>query len=171
MDSISFLAADVSSAAFNREQGWPPERQDEIRLNSAELAALRAEIELLIREYRADIQSGYIAENAAKLRRISERFNEYLNPEIQPQAPLCNAPWVSAVVDVDGAVRPCFFHPPIGNLNAGTLEDVLQGSAAQNFRKSLDVGSNPVCRRCVCSLNYRPGIREVDRSNMRSRQV
>jgi len=154
MDSISFLAADVSSAAFNREEGWPPERQREITLTAGQLTALREEIELLIVEYRDDIQSGYILENPAKLRRIPERFNEYLQTEIEPRAPLCNAPWVSAVVDVDGSVRPCFFHPPIGSLNAGTLENVLQGATAQNFRNSLDVASNPVCRRCVCSLNY-----------------
>jgi hypothetical protein len=36
-------------------------------------------------------------------------------------APRCNAPWVSAVVETDGAVRPCFFQQAIGNLADGTL--------------------------------------------------
>ncbi len=156
LDNISFLAADVSSAAFNREIGWTPDRQDEIALTSSELRALRQEIELLITENCHDIESGYVVEKPAKLRRIAERFHEHLNHEVQPKAPLCNAPWVSAVVDVDGAVRPCFFHPPIGSLKTGTLEDVLQGTSAQNFRNSLDVENNSVCRRCVCSLNYHP---------------
>jgi Fe-coproporphyrin III synthase len=156
LDSISFLAADVSSAAFNREQGWSSDRQNEIALTASELCALREEIDLLIRDNHDDIQSQFIVENPAKLRRIPERFNEYLNREIQPRAPLCNAPWVSAVVDVEGAVRPCFFHPPIGSLKLATLEEVLQGTSAQSFRRSLDVENNSVCRRCVCSLNYHP---------------
>jgi len=34
LNSISFLAADVTSSAFNRAESWPPERQDEIALNN-----------------------------------------------------------------------------------------------------------------------------------------
>ena len=165
LDSISFLAADVSSAAFNREQRWPPDRQNEIALTASELRALQQEIELLITESHGDIQSEFIVESPAKLRRITERFHEHLDHDIQPKAPQCNAPWVSAVVEVDGTVRPCFFHPPIGGLKAATLQDVLHGTAAQNFRNSLDVANNPVCRRCVCSLNYQPvAVRDVDQT-------
>ncbi len=75
--------------------------------------------------------------------------------ELTPQSPICNAPWVSAVVEVNGSVRPCFFHPTIGNINSSSLEDVINGEAAQSFRQSLDIETNPTCRRCVCSLNYR----------------
>jgi radical SAM protein with 4Fe4S-binding SPASM domain len=72
-----------------------------------------------------------------------------------PQAPTCNAPWVSAVVEVDGSVRPCFFHRPIGNITSSPLEEVINGEAAQEFRQSLDIENDATCRRCVCSLNYR----------------
>jgi radical SAM protein with 4Fe4S-binding SPASM domain len=71
-------------------------------------------------------------------------------------APRCNAPWVSAAVEADGTVRPCFFHPPIGKVDQRTtLGDVLNSEEAVRFRGSLDVASNPICRRCVCSLNRR----------------
>lgn len=70
----------------------------------------------------------------------------------------CNAPWVSAVVEADGAVRPCFFHPPLGNVRtAGSLDAILNSPAALAFRRELDVATNPVCRRCVCNLNLRQG--------------
>jgi len=153
LDSISFLPADLTSAAFNRAEGWPLSRQSEIALTLTELAALRQEIELLIETHANDIQNGYIAEGASKLRHIADRFREHLYAE-RGSAPRCNAPWVSAVVDVDGLVRPCFFHPPIGDLKRTTLEEALHGAAAQNFRNSLDVATNPTCQRCVCSLNY-----------------
>jgi len=53
-------------------------------------------------------------------------------------------------------VRPFFFQPAIGNLADGTLAEVLNSPAAVSFREHLDIASNPICQRCVCSL-YRVG--------------
>ena len=153
-DSISFLAADLTSEAFNRPLVWPGERQSEIALTESQVAALEKEVERLILECKDDIGSRFIAESAAKLRRIPLRFREHLGL-VSPESPLCNAPWVSAVVEVDGSVRPCFFHRPIGSLRSSTLEEVVNGEPARRFRESLNISENPVCRRCVCSLNYR----------------
>jgi len=154
LDSISFLAADLTSEAFNRPLIWPGEKQSEIGLNLNEVSALEEEIEQLILQYEAGISHKYIVEPASKLRRIARRFREHLG-QLTPQAPTCNAPWVSAVVEVDGSVRPCFFHRTIGNITSSTLEEVINGEAAQEFRQSLDMENDATCRRCVCSLNYR----------------
>lgn len=148
-DSISFLATDLTSEAFNRPLVWPGDRQNEIALTAAEVAALEHEVEQLILEHA----SNFIAETPEKLRRIVDRFRAYLR-QVAPRSPICNAPWVSAVVEVDGSVRPCFFHRSIGNITHSTLEEVVNGEAAQAFRRSLDVSENPTCQRCVCSLNY-----------------
>jgi radical SAM protein with 4Fe4S-binding SPASM domain len=56
------------------------------------------------------------------------------------------------VVEANGDVRPCFFHPPIGNTAGTTLGQVLNGPRAVAFREGLDVATNPTCRQCVCSL-------------------
>jgi MoaA/NifB/PqqE/SkfB family radical SAM enzyme len=152
-DSISLLAADLTSEAFNRPLVWPGERQSEIALTEKEVAGLENEIEQLIVEHGDDIRCGYIAEGAAKLRRIPRRFREHLG-QASPESPVCNAPWVSAVVEVDGSVRPCFFHRAIGNISSSTLEEVINGEGARLFRQSLRVSEDPTCRRCVCSLNY-----------------
>jgi MoaA/NifB/PqqE/SkfB family radical SAM enzyme len=154
-DSISFLAADLTSEAFNRPLVWPGERQSEIALSASEVVALEEEIERLIVEHGEDIRRRFIVEGAEKLRRIPRRFREHLGQE-SPQSPVCNAPWVSAVVEVDGSVRPCFFHRTVGNVRSSTLEEVVNGEAAKSFRRSLRVSENPICRRCVCSLNYTP---------------
>lgn len=152
-DSISFLATDVSSHAFNRELIWPGERQNEVALSSSEIVGLDAEIELLIDQYSAEIASRFIVESPAKLRRIARRFREHLG-ELPPESPLCNAPWVSAVMEIDGSIRPCFFHPKIGKVGSMSLEDAINSKEAQEFRRTLDVARNPTCQRCVCSLNY-----------------
>jgi Fe-coproporphyrin III synthase len=68
-------------------------------------------------------------------------------------APICNAPWVSAVIEADGAVRPCFFHRSLGNIHERTLIEILNGETAVDFRQRLDILNNPVCQKCVCSLH------------------
>lgn len=151
LNSISFLAADVTSAAFNRPEAWPKERQAEIALSPDEVEGLAREIETLIREFQDEIQSGFVVENAAKLRRIVQHFRAHLG-QASPVAPRCNAPWVSAVIEADGAVRPCFFHPPVGNLTQGLLHEIVNGPQALAFRQNLEISSDPVCRKCVCPL-------------------
>jgi Fe-coproporphyrin III synthase len=148
--SISFLAADVASGAFNRGDGWLLPRQDDIALTAGELPLLHDAIESLI-ERR--LCGKFVVESAAKLRRIVSHFRAHLGL-VEPVAPLCNAPWVSAVVESDGSVRPCFFHKPFGKLGDGvSLAGLINGPEATAFRSNLDVATNPVCRRCVCSLN------------------
>lgn len=154
MNSISFLAADVTSQAFNRELVWPGARQSQVVLTRQEVEALEEEIMLLTLENDEDIRSRYVNESAEKLWRIARRFREQLG-EMAPVAPRCNAPWVSAVMEVDGSVRPCFFHKKIGSSSDLTLEQVINGQEAQRFRASLNVGENAICQRCVCSLNYK----------------
>lgn len=153
LNSISFLAADVQSAAFNRPGGWPAERKDEVALTAEQIPYLEAEVEGLIAEGDC---AGFVRETPEKLRRIVTHFRALLGLT-QVLAPRCNAPWVSAVIEADGVVRPCFFHPPIGKIDGGrTLKSVINGAEAVAFRSNLDVGQNPICRGCVCSLFYEP---------------
>jgi MoaA/NifB/PqqE/SkfB family radical SAM enzyme len=153
LDSISFLAADASSQAFNRELVWPDQRQNQIMLTHQEVEALEEEVAALIREYALEIRTRFIRESEAKLKRITRRFMEHLG-ELSPIAPVCNAPWVSAVLEIDGSVRPCFFHKKIGDVGGKTLEQVINSHEARTFRTSLKVSENAICQRCVCSLNY-----------------
>lgn len=152
LQSISFLATDLTSQAFNRPQHWNLEQQARIALEESEIPLLEREIDALLAEWSG---SGFILESAEKLHRIALHFRAHLNL-CPPIAPRCNAPWVSAVIEADGTVRPCFFHKPVGRLNGQTVLDVLNGFEAQHFRRSLDVSTNPVCQRCVCSLSWTP---------------
>ena len=154
LNGISFLASDLTSEAFNRAIPWTGDRQSQIALSLDEVHALETEIESLIAENANDIATGYIAESADKLRRIARHFRAHLGLDAA-HSPRCNAPWTSAVIETDGSVRPCFFHRPIGNIHNAFLEDVINGDEAIRFRANLDIATNPICNRCVCSLNYR----------------
>jgi MoaA/NifB/PqqE/SkfB family radical SAM enzyme len=146
LNSISFLAADLTSEAFNRDVG---------NLMPQNLAPDNA---ILTEQIEGIIASGecgrFVAESPDKLRRIVSHFDRAKSAT--SVAPVCNAPWVSAVLETDGTVRPCFFHQPVGRVTAGTtLVDVVNGPDAIAFRNTLDVATNPICQRCVCSLNWK----------------
>lgn len=168
LKSISFLAVDVASEAFNRPQAWTPTRQASIALEQSDIPVLEREIHALVAEWSS---SGFVVETPEKLQRIVRHFQAQL-AQCAPEAPRCNAPWVSAVIEADGTVRPCFFHKSIGRLDGKTLFEILNGFEAQQFRSSLDVATNSICQRCVCSLNWSPPagtklLHKVDDANSR----
>ncbi len=151
LSSLSFLAADLVSEAFNRPGGWSPSQQVPVALNSQEVEELGSEIDSLIAESSAEIHSRFIVESAEKLRGILRHF-QACHDTGQSLAPRCNAPWVSAVIEADGAVRPCFFHPAVGNIQDGPLSRVVNSEQAVQFRQGLDIATNSICRKCVCSI-------------------
>jgi MoaA/NifB/PqqE/SkfB family radical SAM enzyme len=152
LDRISFLAADVSSTAFNRPEPWQGDRVSEVALDPDESTELGQIVEDTIGRYAHDFATGFIAESPDKLRRLP-RYFAALNGDGDFPTTVCNAPWVSTVVEADGTVRPCFFHRRLGNIHDRPLADILNAPESVEFRRSLDVREDPICRKCVCSLS------------------
>jgi Fe-coproporphyrin III synthase len=152
LNSISFLPADVSSEAFNRDQPWDALHVSAVAIQEEELAELNGIIKSLVKEYSVDFQNHFIAESPAKLIQI---YTYYAAIHGLCDFPVrkCNAPWVSVVVEADGNVKPCFFHHTIGNIRKNNMERILNSDEGLRFRRSLDIEKDPVCTRCVCSLN------------------
>ena len=147
LDGISFLPADISSSAFGRE------RQADARLlalDAEEIAELQDVIEQTIEGHKEDFDSGFVAESPDKLRRLALYYAALSGSRAFP-AVACNAPYVSVVIEADGAVRPCFFHEAVGSVRRSPLSSIVEQNLAA-FRAELDFASNPVCARCVCSI-------------------
>lgn len=160
LDQISFLAADVSTEAFNRPALWDDERVEEVNLRPEQLPEMQIVLEGMIRDKAAEFAGGYVAESPDKLRRIYGYYAALHGQGTFP-AVRCNAPWVSTVIEPDGTVRPCYFHEPIGNIRQTPLAELLNSPESVAFRQQLDMDSNPICRKCVCSLNLRPTIKII----------
>lgn len=158
LDQISFLTADVTTDAFNREELWGEEKTSEIKLSAEEVIQFKDIIESLIKTHSKDLETKFIAESPDKIRRFYHYYAAYHGlsdfPEIR-----CNAPWVSAVIEADGSVRPCFFHHKIGNVRENKLTDIINSESSISFRKNLDMSENPICKKCVCYLNLSPFAR------------
>jgi Fe-coproporphyrin III synthase len=152
LNRISFMSADVSSTAFNRPEPWQEPRVAEVALDRAETAEFAALVEDAIQRFAADFESGFISENPDKLRRLP-RYYAALHGLGEFPETVCNAPWVSSVVEADGTVRPCFFHRSLGNIHDQPLQGILNSPDAIAFRRDLDVKTNPICKVCVCTLS------------------
>jgi MoaA/NifB/PqqE/SkfB family radical SAM enzyme len=156
LSRISFLAADISSDAFNRPAGWDDGHVASVALAGEDLPLLLAGLERLEQEQADDFATGFIAESPLKLRRRLHQYYAALlgQDDFHPNA--CNAPWVSTVIEADGTVRPCFFQPALGNLHqAPNLQAVLNSPQARAWRQGLDPHRNSICRKCVCTLELR----------------
>ncbi len=150
-DQVSFLAADLTSTAFNRPVPWQPARQSEIALSADDLARLCDAVDEVEHRRGTLLATGFVAGDIASLRRIYDYYCAVAGLREFP-LPRCNAPWVSAVLEPNGQVRPCFFHAAYES-GGHDLAAVVNAPSARAFRRELDVRRNDTCKRCVCSLS------------------
>jgi MoaA/NifB/PqqE/SkfB family radical SAM enzyme len=155
LDQISFLAADVTTDAFNRPELWNDKKVSEVNISRDELNKFKDIIESLITTHSKDFRTNFIAESPDKTRRFYHYYAAYYGESKFPEMK-CNAPWVSAVVEADGSVRPCFFHQVLGDIRANSLAEIINSEKSISFRKNLDVSTNAICEKCVCYLNLSP---------------
>lgn len=153
LHQVSFLSADVGPASFGR--GDKPADQG-LLLDAGQVAEFTALVERVLVSHRPHFDSGFVAERGDRLRRLPRYYAAHLGLGPFPRV-ACNAPWASAVVESTGAVRPCFFMPPVGNVRDRSLRELL-ALEMPAFRRGLDVASDQTCQRCVCTLNV--GVRE-----------
>lgn len=152
LDSISFLPADVTSQAFNRETTWNTERQDDVLIHREQLPELEAMIRKLITAFEPEFENRFIAESPQKIQKIHQYYSAQHGLSAFPEK-ACNAPWVSAVVEADGAVRPCFFHDSLGSIREASLAEIINSPESRDYRKKLNTQTNETCEKCVCYLN------------------
>ena len=151
VDQLSFLAADVSSHAFNRAEAWDATRRGEVAVASEQLPALERSIRTIESSCADLLGRGFIAGGIASLWRIRDYYRALLDEGPFPEV-RCNAPWISAVLEPGNQLRPCFFHPVYPSDGNASFDEVLNSTPAIEFRRQLDVRANVTCQRCVCSL-------------------
>lgn len=155
LDSISFLPADVSSEAFNRKDLWNDTRQNSVLVGKDELPVLKEKTEQIISEFKSNFEKKFIAESPDKIRKIYQYYAAHQGLADFPEKK-CNAPWVSAVVEADGTVRPCFFHDSMGSIKNNDLDSIINNPESLSYLRNLDITKNETCKKCVCYLNLSP---------------
>ena len=124
-------------------------------LQESDLPIFADILDTLEQTHAQHFADGRIAESPEKLRTLYNFFAApYGKAEFQP--PRCNAPHISAVVNVDGSLQPCYFLPKSGKLNGQNLEDALNTPEAIALRQAYRNGERSECDRCVCPLYRGP---------------
>ena len=152
LEQISFLPADVSSSAFNRADPWQQERVEQVALDLKEAEELGKIIRESFTKFEDLYINRFIAEDPQKMLQIARHYKAVLGHADYPGTK-CNAPWVSAVIESNGDVLPCFFHKAYGNIHKNGFSEIINSANAIQFRKKLDVRKNETCKKCVCSLH------------------
>ena len=152
LDQISFLGADVSSSAFNRSDRWSEEKVSEVALSRDEAVELESIFQKSFIDCKMEFDNRFIAEGRDKLLDIVRHYKAITGSSAFPQK-RCNAPWVSAVIESNGDVLPCFFHKAYGNIHTNSFTEIINSGKAVSFRRNLNVKTDETCQRCVCSLD------------------
>jgi len=159
LDGISFLPIDSSSGSFGRKSNSDSQRlRRDLCPGIDDFDGLADELKTIARNSSTTTAASFVAEDhSALVRRVLDHFRAE-NGLAPHSARPCNAPWVSAVVGIDGSIRPCFFHPAYGRCDlGGEFGAVLNSAPAREQRGRLDTTNDPICRRCVCPLALRQG--------------
>jgi len=149
---ISFLAADVRSAGFGRQERGAAAPPETMTLDPAEARELRVIVDRMEQECAAEFRGRFIDQSPARLRGIAAYY-EGLNGTGEFPATRCNAPMVSTVITSRGDVLPCYFLPPFGNVRRASLASLLNAAGARHARRSVRARTQPECRTCVCTLH------------------
>ena len=125
-DRTEFGFIPRSRPDFQRLQSpgrWQPDRSDRVALTSEEVDALGRGGRKPHYEHRARFGIRICGGNPPKLTAHCSAFSRPSWPS-RNCAPRCNAPWVSAVIEASGDVRPCFFHPALGNIHQPVIAEI-----------------------------------------------
>jgi MoaA/NifB/PqqE/SkfB family radical SAM enzyme len=141
-DRISFLLIDVSSDAF----GGRPEIRKTLAPSREALRAFREDV-------RRQAQAGW----PPQLVESSETLTAMVDRRLSGAAPRCDAPEWSSVVELSGAVRPCFFQPafavwtpPSPSRSRPSAIGALRREASATAALEGLHSGNEICRACVC---------------------
>ena len=172
VNHISFLTVDVSNPfafgprfeqngavipAADIALGAPAEHgPPAAALMAADIDELGVILDEVEQRYAADFASGRMSESPEKLRGMLTYFGA-VNGTDAFDGPRCNAPRISAVIEVDGTLRPCYFLPAWGKLRRGrSLAESLNDAEAVALRQAQRRGERHECARCVCPLYKGP---------------
>lgn len=90
-DEISFLAADVSSSAFNRAVPWTGDRIDEVAATREDLRGLAEAIERAVTLQPALFENGFVTGGRASLDKILRYYGALSGARHVPRGPVQRA--------------------------------------------------------------------------------
>lgn len=158
VNRVSFLAADVSSEAYGRDNNTVRggvSADNTMRLNESEVLELKDIINKVSVKYKNEFDSRLISESPEKLIHIANYYAALNGNDAFPKN-FCNAPMVSTVITSTGDIHPCFFLPKYGNIRNNSFKDLINSDPITTTRKQVKQMEPENCKKCVCTLYTSP---------------
>jgi MoaA/NifB/PqqE/SkfB family radical SAM enzyme len=165
VNRISFLAADISSEAYGRDNNstrGAVADESSMALNKDEVLELKDIVYRASVQYKNEFESGLISESPEKLQHIAYYYAALIGKDTFPKN-FCNAPMVSTVITSTGDIHPCFFLPKYGNIRENNFKELINSESIINTRSRVKVMEPDRCRKCVCTLFTSPRAALMDR--------
>ena len=144
--SISFLAADVYSAAFGRDGPSVPDEAASLRLTREDVEEFSEKITAWTARL-SELETEKFLDGSGKLSEIARYYRALSGDgDFEPQP--CTAPRESVVIETKSAMRSCFFLPSV-DVSGGGIPAFLR---VRDSIARVDPMKNEICRRCVCRL-------------------
>ena len=148
MNHISFSPADVTNAAFGRSGQLPAGVLENILLDGNDLAGFKKIIFDLRASQPQLFSSKFIIEGFKNLLRIYNYYAAQSGKNKFPPA-VCNLPWLYAVVEADGQLKPCCLYSSVGSIRQERLEELVRGEMMIKSRNKIRHSQSLVCSRCA----------------------
>ncbi len=165
VNRISFLAADVSSEAYGRDNNsvrGSIASENAMSLDKDEVLELKELIYMASVKYADEFIRGLISESPEKLHHIAYYYAALIGKDEFPRN-FCNAPMVSTVITSTGDIHPCFFLPSYGNIRNEPFNELINSVSIINTRKQVKGMEPDKCKKCVCTLFVPPRAALLDR--------
>lgn len=158
VNRISFLAADVQSEAYGRDNSEVRSQASDpaaMMLEKNEVNEFRTIINEAAQKYAGEFSRRLVSESPEKLMHIADYYSA-INGSGKFPRNFCNAPMVSAVITSTGDIHPCFFLPKYGNVRQGKFKELVNGDTIKDTRSKVKLMEPERCKKCVCTLFVSP---------------
>jgi MoaA/NifB/PqqE/SkfB family radical SAM enzyme len=149
-DGVALAVPDLVSAAFIKPDADKNKAAARVLLSPGEAEEFAGLAHQVCRDYRDLINSGYLIEG--NLDRFVSFFRDGYPGRIDRE---CFMARRRLIVNADGALRPCFFLPPLGRIEDPAEGEIFDSEPFQNFRRGFSSWMHPACSRCFQFLDWR----------------
>ena len=150
VDKVSVRPVDALSGGFARNEPSAG-RADKLVPGEEDIERFSRAIDTVGRTYARELRAGVLKPDVNGWRMIHDYFLACRGRGRFPPRE-CHALYISLTVEANGDIRPCFFLPPVANVNGLTekrMEEITRSEDLVKVRRRYRDGDIGACRMCV----------------------
>lgn len=156
-DGVALAVPDMTSDAFLRPGADRLRRAEKVMLSEDEASEFASLVDRVAREFQDLLAGGFVIEG--NLPAFVEFFRRNARPAAAPSSSCfprdCLMARKRLILNADGSIRPCFFLPPLAQIQDPGEGDIFDSVAFRSFRCGFSSRLRSECRACYQFLDWR----------------